>query len=90
MYNRQDEEDSVNSRFEILLIIIINPSGSVGVDDINLVQVAFASDVDTSDALSRSSWSCCISATSSYVKSTTANVDKPLASFTKAALKSNI
>ena len=64
----------------------MKPSESVGVDIINLVRVDFTSDVDNSEALSRSLWSCCISATSSYVKSTIANVDRPLAEINKAAI----
>ena len=68
----------------------MNPSESVGVDAINLVQVAFTYYIDTIDALSRFLWSCCISATSYYVKSTIANGDRPIDSFTKAAIFSNI
>ena len=64
----------------------MNTYDYIGVDAINLVRVDFNSDVDTSDTLSRSSWSCCISATFSYVKFTIANGDRPLAEFTKAAL----
>ena len=64
----------------------MNPSEYVGVDAINLVQVAFTSDVDTSYTPSSSSWSCCISATSSYIKSTIANGDRPLAALTRANL----
>ena len=64
----------------------MNPSESVGVDAINLLRYNFTSDVDTSDALSRSSWSCCISATSSSVKYSITNGDRPLYEFTKAAI----
>ena len=64
----------------------MNTSESVGVDDIKLVSVAFTYDVDTSDTLTRYSWSICISATSSSVKSTIENGDRPLDEFTKAAL----
>ena len=60
----------------------MNTSESVGVDDINLVQVFFTSDVDTSDVLIRSSWSCFISATSYFVKSTITNGDGPFAAST--------
>ena len=74
------------SRFENILSIIINPSGSVGFYTINLVWVSFTSNVDNSDALRRSSWSCFISAMSYSVKPTIANGDRPLDAFTKAAL----
>ena len=64
----------------------MNISESVGVDDIKLVQFYFTSDVDTSDSLGKSLWSCCISATSFSVKSTISNGDRPLAAFTKSDL----
>ena len=64
----------------------MNPSDSIDVDDFSLVRVSFASDVDTSDALSISSWSCCISATFSSVKSSIANGERPLATFTNTSL----
>ena len=64
----------------------MKPSEFVGVDAINLVRVAFTSNFDNSDALSRYLGSCCISAKYSYVKSTIAIGDKPLAAFNKAAL----
>ena len=64
----------------------MNPSESLGVDYINLVWVAFASNVDTSDALKISLWSCLISTTFSSGKSTIANGDRHLSVFTKAAL----
>ena len=64
----------------------MKPSGYVGVYAVNLVWVSFTSYVDTSDVLSSSLWYCCISATSSSVKSTIANGDRPLSAFTKAAL----
>ena len=86
MYSRQDEENSAKSRFSNLLNIIMNPSESVGVYAINLVLVDFTSDIDTSDALRRSLWSCCITDTSSSVKYTIANGDRPLTAFTRAAL----
>ena len=64
----------------------MDTSESVGVDYINLVCVAFTYDVDTSDALIRSLCYCCISSTSSFVKSTIVNGDRPLAAFTKSDL----
>ena len=64
----------------------MNPSESVGVDAIKLVQVAFTYDVDNSEAFKRSSRYCCISATSSSINSTTANVYRPLSAFTKTSL----
>ena len=64
----------------------MKPYESVVVDYINLVWVAFTSDVDTSDVLRRSLWSCCICSTSSSVKYTITNGDRPLAIFTKSAL----
>ena len=64
----------------------MNHYESVGVDAIKLVRVAFTSDVETSYALIRYLWYCCISATSSFVKSTITNGGRPLAVFTKAFL----
>ena len=77
---------SANIRFVNILIIIMSSSEFIGVDAINLVQVDFTSDVYTADTLSRFSWSCCISANYSSVKSTITNGYMPLAAFTKAAL----
>ena len=62
----------------------MNLSESVGFGAINLVCVYFTYNVDTSYAFRISSWSCCISATSSSVKYTIKNGDRPFASFTKA------
>ena len=64
----------------------MNSSESVGVDAINLVRVSFTSNVDNSDTLIRSLWSYLIIATSSSIKYTTANGDRPLSAFTKAAI----
>ena len=64
----------------------MNTSESVGVDDINLVQVAFTSDGDNSDTLSSSLWYCCISTTPSSIKSTIGNGDRSLTAFTKSDL----
>ena len=64
----------------------MNPSESIGIDAINLVQVALISDVDTSDAFIRYLWYCCISAMPSSIKSTIANGDMNLAALTKASL----
>ena len=63
----------------------MNDSESVGVGAIELVQVAFPSNVDTSDMLSRFSPSCFIIITSSSVTSTILNYSWPLSEFTKSA-----
>ena len=86
MYNGKDKEKSAKSRFANIFSIIINPSKYVVVDTINVALVAFTSDDDTSDALIRYSWYCCISAASSYIKYTITNGDTPLVVFTEAAL----
>ena len=64
----------------------MNPSEYVGVDAIILVHVEFTPDVDTSDALSRYLWSCCIRIMSPYVNYTITNGDRPLSAFNNASL----
>ena len=83
-YNRQDDEKSAKSKFANIFIIIMNPYEYVFVDTISLGRFAFISYGDTSDVLSRSSWSCCIIAKSSSIKYTITKGDRPIAAFNKA------